>query len=71
MEQTEQAKKMQDRAEKLADSLIEIFDYMDAQLVARLTLTAIGRKLIDDKLDGNYEPPSKDEPGPNEQPVTL
>lgn len=67
-EQTEQAKKMQDRADKLADMLIESFGYTDAQLVASLTMAAIGKKLIDDKLNGDYVEPSESELAVNQQP---
>lgn len=59
--QTEDAKKMQDRADALADALIDAFGYTDGQLVATLTIAAIGQRIIKDKLDGKYEPPTDDE----------
>lgn len=58
---TEYRQKMFDRSEALADSLIDVFGYTDAQLVSQLTLSAITERLIADKLDGKYEPPTEDE----------
>lgn len=55
-QQTEMAEKMNERAEALADSLIEIFGYTDGQLVASLTMAAIGRRLVDNRLNGQGEP---------------
>lgn len=48
----EYQQKMYDRAEALADSLIDVFSYTDAQLVCSLTLSSISQKLMVDKLDG-------------------
>lgn len=60
---TKKAREMQDRANALADILVDAFGYTDSQLVAHLTISAIVKRLIDDKLDGKYEPASKDNPG--------
>ena len=45
------AKQMQDRAEKLAGCLIDVFGYTDSQLICSMTLAAIGNRIIEDRLN--------------------
>jgi len=49
---TEDGTSMFERADKLADALIETFGFIDSQLVASMTLGQIQKKLCDAKLDG-------------------
>jgi hypothetical protein len=45
--------KLKERADKLADALIESLGYTDSQLVCRLTLDKIIKKLCQDRLNGS------------------